>query len=55
MAALACGIAYLAAAIGFARQPGRDAARALFRTSLVYLPVLLTCLVADRLLLGGLA
>ncbi len=43
-------LAFLAAAIRFARQPDRPRARALFLTSIIYLPLILTALALDRAL-----
>lgn len=47
-AAVLLGLAYLAAAIHFARREDRSSARRLLLTSLVYLPVLLGCLTIDH-------
>ena len=46
--ALALGLAFLACAVVFAARLTRQAARRLFLASIVYLPVLLSVLVADR-------
>jgi protoheme IX farnesyltransferase len=39
---------FIAAALRFARQPDRPHARALFLTSIIYLPLILTSLAVDR-------
>lgn len=46
--ALALGLAFLACAVVFAARLTRESARRLFLASIVYLPVLLSVLVADR-------
>jgi protoheme IX farnesyltransferase len=46
--ALAMGLAFLACAVVFAARLTRDSARRLFLASILYLPVLLSVLVADR-------
>ena len=46
--ALALGVAFLACAIAFARAPAARAARQLFFASILYLPLLLGLLVADK-------
>ena len=40
-------LVFIAAAIRFARQPDRPRARALFLTSIIYLPLILTALALD--------
>ena len=45
--ATVCGLAFLAAAIRFARQADRPHARKLFFTSIIYLPVILIALDVD--------
>lgn len=52
VAAAGCGAWFLWRAIAFLRHDGRDlAARKLFFTSIIYLPLVLGALVADRLLI----
>jgi len=52
VAAAGCGAWFLGRAIVFLRHDGRDlAARKLFFTSIIYLPLVLGALVADRLLI----
>lgn len=46
--ALALGLAFLACAVVFAARLTREAARRLFLASILYLPILLSVLVADR-------
>lgn len=48
LAALALSLAYLGSALAFAFQPGSRAARGMFRVSLLYLPLLLGLMTADR-------
>jgi protoheme IX farnesyltransferase len=47
MVATVCGLAFLAAAIRFARQADRPHARKLFFMSIIYLPVILIALAVD--------
>jgi heme O synthase-like polyprenyltransferase len=51
IAAIGLGLFYLVHSLRFALRP--DTGRSLFRASLVYLPVLFTCLVIDRWLWGA--
>ena len=51
--ALALGLGFLACAVVFAARLTRESARRLFLASIVYLPVLLSVLVADRTPLGA--
>ena len=46
--ALVLGIGYLASAFAFQRNRSIPRARAVLRTSLIYLPLLLTLLLLDR-------
>ncbi len=48
MAAGFLSLAFIAAAIGFARQPDLPRARALFLVSIIYLPLILTALALDK-------
>ncbi len=50
--ALVLGVAFLACAVVFAARLTRESARRLFLVSIVYLPVLLSVLVADRTPMG---
>jgi len=47
-AAVGLGLAYIAAAVQFARSRSDRAARGLFLASILYLPVLLVFLVLDK-------
>jgi protoheme IX farnesyltransferase len=46
-------LVFIAAAIRFARQPDRPRARALFLTSIIYLPLILTALALDKIFCSG--
>jgi len=52
LGALAAGIWFLARTLVMARRPSQVAARRVFFTSIIYLPLLLTLIVVDRLALG---
>jgi heme o synthase len=54
MVASILSLLFIAAAIRFALRPDRPRARALFFTSIIYLPLILTSLALDRLCSGGL-
>jgi protoheme IX farnesyltransferase len=55
LGALALGLMFLGAALGFAREHSRDRARRVLRASLVYLPALLALMLLEAFVTGKLA